>query len=255
MIYVDKLNQWENWIWNLGCRLTADTLNELHDFAKRLQLKPRWFQDEITPHYNLSPNKRKLAVKYGAIELDTVSVRIVKEKIPVRKSIKFRPLRIVKGKIIVASYMSWNKIRCADYNDFDLIVMDEYRNMPRKEYVYNHKGDLLFFFRYNPNDIPIYDWSSKMSYEEIRELSPVYGTRWKENSVSFIGKGIDCAGTPTFSHFTADYLASNDYDLDEFDPLTVETVLNWYGWFLLERLDKAKITTAPPINTKPARVR
>lgn len=31
------------------------------------------------------------------------------------KQIVFRPLRIVRGKIVVASYMQWRKVKTADY--------------------------------------------------------------------------------------------------------------------------------------------
>lgn len=49
------------------------------------------------------------------------------------KTIKFRPLREDKksGKIIVASYMQWNKVRCGNYSKFNLIINPEYESMDR----------------------------------------------------------------------------------------------------------------------------
>lgn len=72
MIYVDGLR---NWGWVLrrkrteSCHMVADTLEELHAFAKRLALKRAWFQPSSYPHYDLTPNKRALAVRLGAKEL------------------------------------------------------------------------------------------------------------------------------------------------------------------------------------------
>ena len=68
-VYVDPL---ANWGWRLGpsCHLIADGLDELHDFAARLGLRRSWFQGEAsTPHYDLTVNRRKLAVRLGAVEL------------------------------------------------------------------------------------------------------------------------------------------------------------------------------------------
>lgn len=50
-----------------SAHLTADTLEELHAFARRIGLKRAWFQDKRVPHYDLSPGKRELALKHGAV--------------------------------------------------------------------------------------------------------------------------------------------------------------------------------------------
>lgn len=123
------------------------------------------------------------------------------------KIIKFRPLRRVKktGKIAVASYMSWNKVRTADYNKFELLIDTEYQEFDKKEFVYDHEGKQLFYFT----------------------------DQW-------IGHGVDCCDTPTFSHYTADYVAKHYEDMNELEPLTVETVVKWYGKFLLS-LGKAVV--------------
>lgn len=47
--------------------LVADSLDELHEFAYRLGLKRRWFQDKRLPHYDLTTaRKRRRAVIEGA---------------------------------------------------------------------------------------------------------------------------------------------------------------------------------------------
>jgi hypothetical protein len=57
--------------------LTADTEEELHDFARRIGLRREWFQSAVNrrgwyrrPHYDLTGHKRFEAVAAGAIERD-----------------------------------------------------------------------------------------------------------------------------------------------------------------------------------------
>jgi hypothetical protein len=77
-VYVDPLVEYEKrpgWPYNEACHLSADTDDELHDFAARLGLKRRWAQKMNHPrqwhhHYDLTKNKRRQAVKLGAIEVD-----------------------------------------------------------------------------------------------------------------------------------------------------------------------------------------
>lgn len=56
------------------CHLISDVSDvELHAFAQRIGLKREWAQlppKSTTPHYDLTPNKRALAVSAGAIEAD-----------------------------------------------------------------------------------------------------------------------------------------------------------------------------------------
>lgn len=53
------------------CHMTTDgDLEELHRFAARIGLKRAWFQDHASlPHYDLTPAKRALAVRLGAVEV------------------------------------------------------------------------------------------------------------------------------------------------------------------------------------------
>ena len=54
-----------------SCHMYADTLDELHAAAAYIGLKRSWFQNAQTlPHYDLTPSKRKLAVKAGVQETD-----------------------------------------------------------------------------------------------------------------------------------------------------------------------------------------
>jgi hypothetical protein len=74
-VYVDQLMPTipnANWRYRLGCHLIADSLDELHETADRLGLRRSWFQptNGNLPHYDLTINKRKQAVRLGAVEID-----------------------------------------------------------------------------------------------------------------------------------------------------------------------------------------
>jgi hypothetical protein len=73
-VYVDDLMACipnKNWRWTESCHLIADSLDELHDFAKRIGVKRAWFQsDSRLPHYDLNKNRRAMAVKMGVTEID-----------------------------------------------------------------------------------------------------------------------------------------------------------------------------------------
>ena len=73
MVYVDNVKYYnkKDLKYNKCCHLFADTLQELHQFAKQLGLKIELFQNRINlPHYDITQNKRKLAIKYGAQPLN-----------------------------------------------------------------------------------------------------------------------------------------------------------------------------------------
>lgn len=88
-IYVDTLIDYG---WKLGpsCHMTADTEDELHEFAEKIGLKRSWYQNDpkdIIPHYDLTANKRRQAVKNGAVEIDwRETARRVQEVMDKRKS-------------------------------------------------------------------------------------------------------------------------------------------------------------------------
>jgi len=72
-VYVDKMGSClrsKKWPHNESCHLVADTVEELHSFAKRIGLKRKWFQNKLRlPHYDLTQNKRRLAVRNSAVEI------------------------------------------------------------------------------------------------------------------------------------------------------------------------------------------
>lgn len=60
--------------------MTADTLDELHEMARQIDLHPKWFQSKSsTPHYNLCKAYRSKAISLGAIQ-ETVRAGIIRRK-------------------------------------------------------------------------------------------------------------------------------------------------------------------------------
>lgn len=145
------------------------------------------------------------------------------------KKILFRPLRKVKktGRIVVASYMQWRKVKIADYNEFTLIVNEEYKGFGKDELVYNHNGENLFWRHYNPEEIPMIN-----HYALVDGERPPYPPMWRSESGAYSAKGLDCDGVPAFSHGTADNIYNSRADMNDIEPLTVGVVSWWFGWFL-----------------------
>jgi len=51
------------------CHMMSKDLEALHAMARRIGLKPEWFQNKPggTPHYDVAMSKRALAITYGAV--------------------------------------------------------------------------------------------------------------------------------------------------------------------------------------------
>lgn len=66
-VFVDNAKiEWRGQNW---CHLVADSLEELHAFAKLLGLKREWFQHAASyPHYDITESLRERALLIGAIE-------------------------------------------------------------------------------------------------------------------------------------------------------------------------------------------
>lgn len=58
------------------CHMFADTEEELHFMANKLGLKKKWFQisNSGVPHYDICQSKRKIAINFGAIEINREQV-------------------------------------------------------------------------------------------------------------------------------------------------------------------------------------
>lgn len=72
-VYVDPLVpalRNKLWPWKHSCHLYGDSEDELHQFAGWIGLRRAWFQQHpVLPHYDLTPNKRRQAVRAGAISV------------------------------------------------------------------------------------------------------------------------------------------------------------------------------------------
>ena len=73
-VYVDDLRpvmRNKSWPYHTACHLVADTVSELHAFARKLSLRRSWYQSNNNnlPHYDLTENKRGQAVRFGALEI------------------------------------------------------------------------------------------------------------------------------------------------------------------------------------------
>lgn len=65
-VYVDDARiSWRGKQW---CHLVADSVDELHEFAARLGLRPEWFQRKtLYPHYDVTTSVRARALRLGAV--------------------------------------------------------------------------------------------------------------------------------------------------------------------------------------------
>ena len=73
MVYVDILLpciRSSCWRYDKSCHLFADSIEELKLFADGIGLKMEWFQSSKKfPHFDLTANKRRMAVLNGAKEV------------------------------------------------------------------------------------------------------------------------------------------------------------------------------------------
>jgi hypothetical protein len=155
------------------------------------------------------------------------------------KEIKFRPLRLNKktGKIVVASYLTWRRVKVYDHSKFELSIDDQYESMDENSFVYDHFGKQLFWFGHtSPSDLkPIFP-DVKSAIENFNVDPSIFeGEQWKMSNIfGYSTTGFDVDGVPVFSHFTANYCATHYEDMGQFTPLTVGMVRYWFGWFLYQ---------------------
>ena len=68
-VYVDS--EYIEWRGKTWCHLVADSVAELHAFAKRLGLKRQWFQGGSSyPHYDVTASMQQRALRMGALPAD-----------------------------------------------------------------------------------------------------------------------------------------------------------------------------------------
>lgn len=67
-VYVDRPEQKFGYM--LMCHMLADTPEELHAMADKIGVARRHYQHRSTPHYDICKAKRRMALIYGAIDVD-----------------------------------------------------------------------------------------------------------------------------------------------------------------------------------------
>ena len=77
MIYLDSLKKHKKGTY---CHMVADDIEELHVFAESLGLKREYLHQAKIQHYDLTPNKRILAVKKGAVEVSSREIILLDKK-------------------------------------------------------------------------------------------------------------------------------------------------------------------------------
>ncbi|MEK6423092.1 MAG: DUF4031 domain-containing protein [Burkholderia gladioli] len=87
-VYVDNARiAWRGRQW---CHLVADSLDELHRFAKSIGLQRGWFQAKASlPHYDVTVEARDVALSRGAVQADrrTLVLRGRQLKIELQESL------------------------------------------------------------------------------------------------------------------------------------------------------------------------
>lgn len=73
-VYVDKTRHHYGRM--VMCHMCADTIDELYAMVDKIGVARRWIQNYGIPHsgishYDICLSKRKLALRYGAIEVDS----------------------------------------------------------------------------------------------------------------------------------------------------------------------------------------
>lgn len=93
-VYVDNARvKWRGRLW---CHLLADSIEELHEFAKKLGLRRNWFQHAASyPHYDVTLEIRQIALSMGAIEGSRTEIitcaRTLKTELLLHKQVSSQP--------------------------------------------------------------------------------------------------------------------------------------------------------------------
>ncbi len=71
-VYVDDMRAKVGYM--VMCHMMADSLFELHAMADQIGIRREWFQGPHNghssfPHYDITLSKRRLAVRFGAVEV------------------------------------------------------------------------------------------------------------------------------------------------------------------------------------------
>lgn len=80
-VYIDNMNACYRGM--VMCHMVADTLDELHEMADKIGVDRKWFQclkKASYPHYDICLSKKRLAIQYGAVEINDKRILIQKAR-------------------------------------------------------------------------------------------------------------------------------------------------------------------------------
>lgn len=85
MVYVDDMEAPFGHM--IMCHMIADTTEELLSMADKIGIQRKWIQCPGTPkeHFDIALSKRKLAVRFGAVEIDMGTLAYIIDKKKARK--------------------------------------------------------------------------------------------------------------------------------------------------------------------------
>ena len=149
-----------------------------------------------------------------------------------KEILSFRPFRRVKDKIVVTSYMGWNRLQTANYNESVKVKLLTIPNVKIGELIYtfgkiNHWNQI----RFEPLFWPVNAQIRHITHDEAMAilgsgLPHPYSYPIQENEVFSC---FDCSGTPCFSHITPVYVAENYPEkMHLFEPLTASIVYQYF---------------------------
>lgn len=163
--------------------------------------------------------------------------------------LSFRPFRRVGDKLVVTSYMGWNRLYTANYEGA-IVKLLPFPEIKEGEIVYaagNPKGKYSYW---HPTKLEPLFWPTNAIIKHIG-----YG----ENSASVFEHGVvhdgyhdqemrdnevysmfDCHGCPCFSHKTGIYVSENYPEkMHLFEPLTADIVYKYFE-IMRDTLQKIK---------------
>ena len=113
--------------------------------------------------------------------------------------INFRPYRLIKGKVIVTSYMGWRKPAIQAKKGGTVHLMNEV-GIVLQDKVYNHKGEQLYWFTDAAFlEIPIVDYGTMINH-----------------------RLYDVEGVPIFSHVDEKWISKEPH---LYEPLMTNVVI------------------------------
>ncbi|MCK5606659.1 DUF4031 domain-containing protein [Candidatus Pacearchaeota archaeon] len=101
MVYVDELvksSVTKRWPYVTSCHMIADSMSELHEFAKRLGLRRYWLHESSSMHhYDLTAGTREKAIRFGA---ESITCRTLGKKIAERR-------KVIKARVKTTKRVDW----------------------------------------------------------------------------------------------------------------------------------------------------